>query len=143
MGSIGFVSVDGGGGTVLDAVVSLLAADPARCDRDELTSLARRSLRVRSWLDALDAAIASQVARLAGAGVSADAAAVLGGGGRRGRRDAEAAAARGMVCDEMRCSVRRWPMVRSPPGTSMRSPRLPAPSTTTAKPGSPGTPTYS
>jgi hypothetical protein len=88
-------------GSVLDAVVKLLVADPAQCGADGLALLVRRSLRVRGWLDGLDAAIAVQATRLAGEGVAADAATVLGGGGRRSRRDAEAAAARGSVCARM------------------------------------------
>jgi hypothetical protein len=58
-------------------------------------------LRVRCWLDAIDALIASQASRLAASGRSADAATVLGGGGRRSRRDAEAVAARAAVCERM------------------------------------------
>jgi hypothetical protein len=85
---------------VLDAVVALLAADPAACGRDDLVILVERSLRVRGWLDAFDAAIAAQAARLTAGGSDA-AAILLSGGGRRSRRDAEAVAARATVCEEM------------------------------------------
>jgi hypothetical protein len=98
MGSIGYGTCAEDDGSVLDAIVKLLVADPAQCGRDGLELLVRRSLRVRGWLDAIDAGIASHPSRLAAAGRSADAATVLGGGGRRSRRDAEAAAARGTVC---------------------------------------------
>ncbi len=81
--------------------VKLLVADPAQCGRGGLELLVRRSLRVRGWLDAFDARVAAQAARLAAEGASADSATVLGGGGRRSRRDAEAAAARGDVCARM------------------------------------------
>jgi Domain of unknown function (DUF222)/HNH endonuclease len=98
MGSIEYGTCAEDDGSVLDAIVKLLVADPAQCGRDGLELLVRRSLRVRGWLDAIDAGIAAQASRLAAAGRSADAATVLGGGGRRSRRDAEAAAARGTVC---------------------------------------------
>ncbi len=88
-------------GTVLDAFVRLLVAEPDEKDRDGLDGLVRRSLRLRGWLDALDARIAVRAARLAAQGGSADAATVLAGGGRRARRDAEAAADRGDVCARM------------------------------------------
>jgi hypothetical protein len=99
--ALGFGSDLDGDGSVLDAIVELLVADPAQCGADGLVLLVRRSLRVRGWLDGLDAAITVQATRLAGDGASADAATVLGGGGRRSRRDAEAAAARGSVCARM------------------------------------------
>jgi hypothetical protein len=101
MGSIGWGTCAEDDGSVVDAFVKLLVADPAQCGADGLALLVARSLRVRGWLDALDAAIAVQATRLAGEGVAADAATVLGGGGRRSRRDAEAAAARGSVCARM------------------------------------------
>ena len=88
-------------GTVVDAFVKLLVAEPNEKDRDGLDGLVRRSLRLRGWLDAIDARIAVRAARLAEQGGSADAATVLAGGGRRARRDAEAAAQRGAVCASM------------------------------------------
>ena len=75
--------------------------NPAQCDRDGLARLVRHTMRVRGWLDAIDARIAAQASSLAAEGASADAATVLTGGGRRSRRDAEAAAARGAVCARM------------------------------------------
>jgi hypothetical protein len=101
MSSIGLGTCAEDDGTVLDAIVKLLVADPTQCGRDGLVLLARRSLRVRCWLDALDAAVAARAAQLAEDGTSADAVTVLAGGGRRSRRDAEAAAARGEVCSRM------------------------------------------
>ena len=101
MSSVGGGTCEGDDGTVLDVLVKLLVADPEQCGTDGLTLLVRRSLRVRGWLDALDARIAARAARLADEDNSADAATVLGGGGRRSRRDAEAAAARGGVCERM------------------------------------------
>ena len=86
-------------GSVVDAFVKLLVAEPDEKDRGGLDGLVRRSLRLRGWLDAIDARIAVRAARLAAAGRSADAATVLAGGGRRARRDAEAAAERGEVCE--------------------------------------------
>jgi hypothetical protein len=88
-------------GTVLDAFVKLLVAEPDEKDRDGLDGLVRRSLRLRGWLDAVDARIAGRAARLAAEGHGAAAATVLAGGGRRAKRDAEAAAARGTVCSRM------------------------------------------
>ena len=66
-----------------------------------LAGLVRRSLRVRGWLDAVDARIAGRAAELAAAGSGEAAAVVLAGGGRRASRDAEAAAGRGSVCASM------------------------------------------
>jgi uncharacterized protein DUF222/HNH endonuclease len=97
----GFGTSPGDDAKVSDAIDTLLAADPSHCGRDGLASLVRLALRVRSWLDAVDAAIAARATKLASEGGSADAATVLGGGGRRSRRDAEAAVARGAVCDAM------------------------------------------
>ena len=88
-------------GTLLDAFVKLLVAEPDEKNRDGLDGLVRRSLRLRGWLDSLDARIAVRAARLASEGRSADAATVLAGGGRRAKRDADAAAERGTVCERM------------------------------------------
>jgi hypothetical protein len=54
---------------------------------------------VRSWLDAFDATIARCADHLAAAGSCESAAALLGLGGRRSSRDAEAASRRGKVCE--------------------------------------------
>ena len=99
--TLGLGTDDGDDGSVLDAIVKLLVCDPAQCGRDGLALLVARSLRVRGWLDGLDAVIAAEASRLAAAGRSADAATVLCGGGRRSRREAEAAATRGSVCERM------------------------------------------
>ncbi len=88
-------------GSVLDAFVKLLVADPNERNSEGLAGLVRRSLRVRGWLDAVDARIAGRAAELAAAGESEAPSAVLAGGGRRAKRDAEAAAARGGVCQRM------------------------------------------
>ena len=82
-------------GTVVDAFVELLVADPEEKDRDGLDGLVRRSLRLRGWLDSIDARIAVAAARLAAEGYGEAPATVLAGGGRRAKGDAEAAAARG------------------------------------------------
>ena len=52
-------------GTLLDAFVKLLVAEPDEKNRDGLDGLVRRSLRLRGWLDSLDAWIAVRAARLA------------------------------------------------------------------------------
>ena len=88
-------------GTVLDAFVKLLVAEPGEKDPAGLDGLVRRSLRLRGWLDSIDARIAIRAARLTGDGSGEAAATVLAGGGRRARRDAEAAAGRGTVCASM------------------------------------------
>ena len=100
----------------------------------------RRSLRVRGWLDGIDAGIASQASRLAAAGRSADAATVLGGGGRRSRRDAEAAAARGTVCARLPAFGAALAEAGCRRATSMPSSLLLAVSATTLRSGSPNTP---
>jgi hypothetical protein len=101
MGSIGLGGLGGGDAGLLDAIGALLVADPAVCGRDDLVRLTGQSLRVRGWLDAIDARIAMQTGRFAADGGSTAAATVLTGGARRSRRDAEAAAARGTVCAQM------------------------------------------
>ena len=67
MGSMRFVEGDqSDDGSVLDAFVKLLVAEPEEKDRDGLDGLVRRSLRLRGWLDSIDARIAVRAARLAG-----------------------------------------------------------------------------
>ena len=83
------------------AFAELSECDPLQQDRDGLEGLVRRSLRLRGWLDAIDARIAARAAQLAAVGSSEDASTVLAGGGRRSRRDAEAAADRGTVCERL------------------------------------------
>ena len=95
------VGDDVDGGTLLDAVVELLLADPNDFNGEGLARLVCRSLRVRGWLDAVDGRIAGRAAELAAAGSGESAGVVLAGGGRRARRDAEAAAERGSVCASM------------------------------------------
>jgi hypothetical protein len=77
----------------------LAAADPAVCDRGDLAGLVKSSQRLRGWLDAFDARIALQAARLAEAGACGAPVAVLAGDGRRSTKDAEAAVGRAGVCD--------------------------------------------
>ena len=84
-----------------EAFGTLSVCDPDEHDRDGLGGLVRLSLRLRGWLDSIDARIAARAARLAGAGRCEDASTVLAGGGRRATRDAEAAAQRGLVCERM------------------------------------------
>ena len=88
-------------GTVLDAVVKLLVAEPGERNSEGLAGLVRRSLRVRGWLDSIDGRIAARAAQLSADGSGEAAATVLAGGGRRSRRDAEAATARGVVCQRI------------------------------------------
>jgi hypothetical protein len=80
---------------------SLAQADPAVADGDELAHLVILSQRARAWLDALDVRISLRAAELADCGSGDDPETVLTGGGRRGMRDAEAAARRGDVCAQM------------------------------------------
>jgi hypothetical protein len=84
---------------VVALATQLAAADPAVCDRGDLAGLVKTSQRLRGWLDAFDARIALQAARLAETGVCEAPAAVLTGGGRRSTKDAEAAVGRAGVCD--------------------------------------------
>jgi hypothetical protein len=76
----------------------LAAADPAVCDRGDLAGLVKSSQRLRGWLDAFDARIALQAARLAEQGACEAPAAVLAGDGRRSAKEAEAAVGRAGVC---------------------------------------------
>ena len=84
---------------IVALATELAAADPATCDRGDLTDLVRSSQRLRGWLDAFDARIALQAARLAEQGACEAPAAVLAGDGRRSAKDAEAAVGRAGVCD--------------------------------------------
>ena len=84
---------------IVALATELASADPAVCDRGELTGLVESAQRLRSWLDAFDARIALQAARLAVAGACEAPAAVLAGDGRRSTKDAEAAVGRAGVCD--------------------------------------------
>ena len=84
---------------VVALATQLAAADPATCDRGDLAELVKSAQRLRGWLDAFDACIALQAARLAEAGACEAPAAVLAGGGRRSVKDAEAAVGRAEVCD--------------------------------------------
>jgi hypothetical protein len=87
-------------GTDIVALATQLAcADPAVCDRGALTNLVRNSQQLRCWLDAFDARIAQQAARLAEQGQCEPPAAVLAGDGRRSAKDAEAAVGRAGVCE--------------------------------------------
>jgi hypothetical protein len=79
----------------------LAAADPAVGDRGDLAGLVKSSQRLRGWLDAFDARIALQAARLAEAGACEAPVAVLAGDGRRSTKDAEAAVGRAGVCDPL------------------------------------------
>ena len=76
------VGDDVDGGTLLDAVVELLLADPNDFNGEGLARLVCRSLRVRGWLDAVDGRIAGRAAELAAAGSGESAGVVLAGGGR-------------------------------------------------------------
>ena len=87
--------------TVVVTMWELAAADPLACDRHELAGLAAQAQRVRGWLDAFDARIALRAAQLAEEGSCEPAASVLAGGGRRASRDAETAARRAGVCEQM------------------------------------------
>ncbi len=84
---------------IVALATELASADPAVCDRGELTELVDRSQKLRGWLDALDARIALQAARLAEAGVCEAPVAVLTGDGRRSAKEAEAAVGRAGVCE--------------------------------------------
>lgn len=87
------------GTDVVALATQVACADPAACDRAGLADLVATSQRLRSWLDAFDARIALQAARLAEQGGCEAPAAVLAGDGRRSVKDAAAAAQRGQVCD--------------------------------------------
>lgn len=85
----------------VDVLAALVQSDPGVCERSGLDLLVRNSLQVRSWLDAFDARIAVRAMALAAAGRSEAASSVLTGGSRRGQRDADAAAERGGVCEQL------------------------------------------
>ena len=84
-----------------EVFVALLEADPLVCDRNGLAGLVAQGLRVRNWLDAFDTKVARRTAALAREGKAEAPANLLAGGGRRGKRDAEAAAERGAICEQL------------------------------------------
>jgi hypothetical protein len=86
------------GTDIVALATQLAAADPAVCDRDALAELVKTAQRARGWLDAFDARIALQAARLAEAGACEVPVAVLAGDGRRSTKDAEAVVGRAGVC---------------------------------------------
>src|SRR5262245_9890051 len=89
------------GNGVVELVAELAGADPLCCDRDGLADLVAKSQRVRSWLDALDARIALRSRRLADQGACEAPGALLAGEGRRSAKDAEGAAERAGVCEQL------------------------------------------
>jgi hypothetical protein len=78
---------------VTSEVEHLANADPACCDRDELTALVAASGRVRSWLDAYDARLARRATELAASDV-------LSNGGRRTEREVVATKRRAALCEQ-------------------------------------------
>src|SRR5262245_31576120 len=86
---------------VVELVAELAGADPLCCDRDGLAELVAKSQRVRGWLDAFDARIALRSRRLADIGACEAPGALLAGDGRRSAKDAEGAAERAGVCEQL------------------------------------------
>jgi hypothetical protein len=78
------------------AVARLAAVDPAQCDRAAVAALVATALTVRSWLDAFDAGLALRAGQLDGS-----AAELLGAGGKRRAREAEAVVGRAAVLESM------------------------------------------
>ncbi len=89
------------GNGVVELMAQLAATDPFCCDRDGLADLVAKTQRVRSWLDALDARIALRSRRLADHGACEAPGSLLTGDGRRGTKEAQAAAARATACEQM------------------------------------------
>ena len=77
----------------------LASVDVATCDGAGLAALVTVSGRVRSWLDAVDVAIAQRAGELAAAGVAPCPSDVVADGGRRTARDAGAVARRAGACE--------------------------------------------
>ena len=75
---------------IVGTVATLSVADPSACDRVTATELLARVSEVRSWLDAVEAALVGRVDET-----------VLGGDGRRSSRETRTVAARGAVCADM------------------------------------------
>ena len=80
-------------------VRQLASVDVATCDGAGLAALVTVSGRVRSWLDAVDVAIALRAGELAASGVAPCPSDVVADGGRRTARDAGAVARRAGACD--------------------------------------------
>ena len=89
------------GTDIVALATQLAAAEPAVCDRDALAELVKTAQRARGWLDAMEARIALRSRELADQGACEAPGALLAGGGRRAAREAEAAAQRAGVCEQM------------------------------------------
>jgi len=81
------------------AVRDLANTELSRCDAAGLAVLVTMSGRVRSWLDAVDVAIAQRAGQLAASGVAPCPSDVVADHGRRTARDAGAVARRAGACD--------------------------------------------
>ena len=75
---------------IVGKVATLSVADLSACDRVTASELLAQVSEVRSWLDALEAALVGRVDET-----------VLGGDGRRSSRETRTVAARGEVCADM------------------------------------------
>jgi hypothetical protein len=82
-------------------VDALLDLDPAACDRAGLDHAVELTAKLRSWLDAVDVAIARQVRALSASAADPSPTEVLAHRGRRSKRESKAAAERSGVCDRM------------------------------------------
>ncbi len=82
-------------------VRTLIGADPAVCDRDQLALLVRLLGAQRARIDALEVRVAARATELAAAGACESAATLLEGDGRRSSRQADIAARRAKVCAQL------------------------------------------
>lgn len=86
---------------IRQTVDALLELDPAGCDRSGLDQAVELTAKLRSWLDAVDVAIARQVRTLSTSAADPSPTEVLGNQGRRSKRESRAASERSSVCDRM------------------------------------------
>jgi hypothetical protein len=80
---------------------TLVATDPAVCERDEVAALVASVARLRGWLDAYDVRCARRTGELAEAGHSEPAAALFARTGNLSSKDATRVADRNSVCDQL------------------------------------------
>ena len=85
---------------VLDALTTLLHADPDVADRDQVGALIRTTAKIRGWVDAADVRLARRLKELQAEGRSEDAGIAFTDEGRRSGKEAKATENREEICSE-------------------------------------------
>ena len=89
------------GSDIRAVLESLLDADPALAERDEIAALVSTVAKMRGWLDAYEVRCARRTRELADSGRSESAGSMFARGGQRSSKDAAKVADRNSVCDQL------------------------------------------